>query len=307
MTSPKGEATPDKGGLGFRLSPEGQVEPDEKLLQAQQSNFSSSMSSLPIASDVLDASVLHRVDRNTDMDDDEREKIACARDDLAVFVEEALGREVLALWQRVDEGSSDGVIAIGDIADRIAAHVASQTTPTSDLASAARLFARASRTFEAAVATRNEPDAAYAEAVRAWDDTTRRLQDFAVRLEYGCRLCGSQLVRLDDGRRCRDCAAPVRDLEAEFDEECRVALAAYRDNFAMFSEATRGISEKHPGLTMLEFFERAGRRPPPRFTMRPTTEVKKCRAYDTACINSSYCDARDACCAGDPACRAEVT
>ena len=35
------------------------------------------------------------------------------------------------------------------------------------------------------------------------------------------------------------------------------------------------------------------------------TEVKRCRVYDTACINSSYCDARDACCAGDPDCRGE--
>ena len=31
-------------------------------------------------------------------------------------------------------------------------------------------------------------------------------------------------------------------------------------------------------------------------------EVRRCRVYDTACINPSYCDARDACCEGDPAC-----
>lgn len=29
---------------------------------------------------------------------------------------------------------------------------------------------------------------------------------------------------------------------------------------------------------------------------------KRCRVYDTACINASYCDAHDACCAGDPDC-----
>jgi hypothetical protein len=28
----------------------------------------------------------------------------------------------------------------------------------------------------------------------------------------------------------------------------------------------------------------------------------RCRAYDAACINPSYCDARGACCAGDPCC-----
>jgi hypothetical protein len=36
------------------------------------------------------------------------------------------------------------------------------------------------------------------------------------------------------------------------------------------------------------------------------TEVKRCRVYDALCINPSYCDAHDACCAGDPDCRAEV-
>ena len=28
-----------------------------------------------------------------------------------------------------------------------------------------------------------------------------------------------------------------------------------------------------------------------------------CRIYDTACLNPSYCNARDACCAGDPDCK----
>ena len=30
----------------------------------------------------------------------------------------------------------------------------------------------------------------------------------------------------------------------------------------------------------------------------------RCRVYDALCLNPSYCDARDACCAGDPDCRA---
>lgn len=33
--------------------------------------------------------------------------------------------------------------------------------------------------------------------------------------------------------------------------------------------------------------------------------VPWCRAYDAPCINPGYCDARDACCAGDPDCRPE--
>jgi hypothetical protein len=39
--------------------------------------------------------------------------------------------------------------------------------------------------------------------------------------------------------------------------------------------------------------------------LAPTSAViKKCRVYDTACSNPNYCDGRDACCAGDPDCRA---
>ncbi len=30
---------------------------------------------------------------------------------------------------------------------------------------------------------------------------------------------------------------------------------------------------------------------------------QRCRIYDTACINPSYCDAHDACCAGDMNCK----
>ena len=37
-----------------------------------------------------------------------------------------------------------------------------------------------------------------------------------------------------------------------------------------------------------------------------TTEPKRCRVYDTDCINPSYCNARDACCAGDPDCQPTI-
>ena len=33
--------------------------------------------------------------------------------------------------------------------------------------------------------------------------------------------------------------------------------------------------------------------------------AKWCRAHDAPCLNPSYCDARDACCVGDPDCRPE--
>lgn len=34
----------------------------------------------------------------------------------------------------------------------------------------------------------------------------------------------------------------------------------------------------------------------------PERVAVRCRIYDVACINPIYCDARDACCAGDPDC-----
>ena len=33
---------------------------------------------------------------------------------------------------------------------------------------------------------------------------------------------------------------------------------------------------------------------------------RRCRINDTVCLNPAYCDARDACCAGDPDCKPEV-
>ena len=35
----------------------------------------------------------------------------------------------------------------------------------------------------------------------------------------------------------------------------------------------------------------------------PGAEFKKCRVYAAPCVNPTYCDARDVCCAGDPNCR----
>ena len=32
------------------------------------------------------------------------------------------------------------------------------------------------------------------------------------------------------------------------------------------------------------------------------SDVSRCRIYDTACVNPSYCSTRDACCAGDSDC-----
>lgn len=58
-------------------------------------------------------------------------------------------------------------------------------------------------------------------------------------------------------------------------------------------ECLRHMAEKHAALA--EVF---------RARLVVPTEAKRCRVYDTACINPIYCAAHDACCAGDPACRA---
>lgn len=69
-----------------------------------------------------------------------------------------------------------------------------------------------------------------------------------------------RLVRLDERRLCRDCAAPVRDPEAEFDARCREALAAFKESPGRFAEATRAIVAERPQITMVEFIDRATKR-----------------------------------------------
>lgn len=183
----------------------------------------------------------------------EVDESAIMRDELAVLVEEALIREVHLIWERVDDANPGDDVEITDIAEEIAAYVASRTRPTADLVSAARTFARAERAFVAMDKMRGDNDVAFAHV-----EAREGLHDAATKLEYGCRLCGS-LGWTSETRLCLDCAAPKRDLEAEFDEECRVALVAFRLNVATFSELTLEISKKRPDLTMMEFFERAGR------------------------------------------------
>jgi hypothetical protein len=66
-------------------------------------------------------------------------------------------------------------------------------------------------------------------------------------------------------------------------------------------DCLRRMAEKHEALAVV-FRDRLTKQ----LASEHGAAVKRCRVYDAACINPSYCDAHDACCAGDPACRAEV-
>ncbi len=60
-------------------------------------------------------------------------------------------------------------------------------------------------------------------------------------------------------------------------------------------DCLRRMAEKHAALTEV-------------FRARLAVSSRRCRIYDTECINPSYCDARsleweiETCCAGDPGC-----
>lgn len=60
------------------------------------------------------------------------------------------------------------------------------------------------------------------------------------------------------------------------------------------ADCLRSMVEKH--VQIAEIFRA-------RLASLTVSSPKRCRIYGTACLNPTYCDARDACCAGDPDCR----
>lgn len=173
-----------------------------------------------------------------------------------------LDSEALACWTRIDDVSGDEEPVVKDVAERLAKRAI--TPPMERVLHWARTFARERRANEMtchAVATSDASNTDGAYATRAIDvaEARKGLEDAATGLVYGCRSCGSQLVRLDEGQLCRDCAAPTRDLEAEFDARCWAALAAFKEDPKKFVEATREIVRERPGLTMVEFVARSDR------------------------------------------------
>ena len=66
------------------------------------------------------------------------------------------------------------------------------------------------------------------------------------------------------------------------DVDCPICLRLMAEKHEALAEVFRGRLDKLTGVS------------------------PRCRVYDAACINPSYCAARDACCAGDMSCRPEV-
>lgn len=151
-----------------------------------------------------------------------------------------LDGEAIACWTRIDDISGGEVPVVKDIAARLAE--CAFTLPMERVLHWARTFAREQRAHAPSCA-----------------EARKYLEDAAIALEYGCRSCGSQLVVLDESQICRNCAVPVFDPEAEFDDRCRAALAAFKEDPKRFHEAAREIMQERPELTLVEFAVRADR------------------------------------------------
>ncbi len=74
-------------------------------------------------------------------------------------------------------------------------------------------------------------------------------------------------------------------------EAQRLAVEVYQLGDIDCPNCCRRMADKHAALAEV-FRTRLAALPPTR-----------CRIYDSPCLNPTYCDARDACCAGDPECK----
>lgn len=198
--------------------------------------------------------------------EDDREKCPkcdCALDPIAVILTDVgaaaerieralLEGEALACWTRVDDAGS-AEPAVKDIANRLAE--CAITLPMSRLLHWARTFAQDRQAHQTALTMAKVSG----KGIQVYLEAREGLEDAATALEYGCRLCGAQLARPDESRCCGDCAAPTRNLEAAFDERCWAALVTLKEDPKRFNEVTREIVRERPGLTMVEFTERAYR------------------------------------------------
>lgn len=163
------------------------------------------------------------------------------------------GEEALACWSRIDDAAPGERPVVGDVAKRLAE--AALTKPMVEVLDRARAYARAT----AAAVSSAFPGGAGtpAEAVKTCEEARRALHVAAGALEVRCAVCGARGVVLDADRRCPSCVPKV-DSEAALSDRCRKALAAIdsRDPRS-FARATKELVADHPGMTMVEFFDRA--------------------------------------------------
>lgn len=174
----------------------------------------------------------------------------------ATRIEHALveGEEALACWSRIDDAAPGERPVVGDVAKRLAE--AALTKPMVAVLDRAREYARA-------MATSTEIELAYHrgvvphDAARALQEATSALHLAARALEVQCKTCGARGVVLDADRRCPSCVPKVES-EADLSDRCRKAIAAFdKSDPRSFAKATKEIVADHPGMTMVEFFDRA--------------------------------------------------
>lgn len=172
-------------------------------------------------------------------------------------IEHALveGEEALACWSRIDDAAPGERPVVGDVAKRLAE--AALTKPMVEVLDRARAYARAT----AAAISSAFPGGAGtpAEVLKTCEEARAALHVAAGALEVRCAVCGARGVLLDADRRCPSCVPKVKvDSEAELNDRCRKALASIdsRDPRS-FAKATKEIVADHPGMTMVEFFDRA--------------------------------------------------
>jgi hypothetical protein len=158
-------------------------------------------------------------------------------------IEHALvdGQEANTCWSRIDDAGPAERPVVRDVAERLAE--AAFTKPIVALLDRGREYAR--------VAAASVP------LKKDLEEATAALHFAAIVLEAPCRGCGARGVVLDINGRCSSCATKIES-EVDLSERCRKALAAFdaRDPRS-FAKATKEIVADHPGMTMVEFFDRA--------------------------------------------------
>lgn len=165
------------------------------------------------------------------------------------------GEEALACWSRIDDAGPGQPPVVRDIAERLAE--AALTKPIVEVLDRARDYARAAAASnEAILAT--DLGLAPSHIKKDLEEAAAALYASARALDARCKGCGSRGRVLDVDGRCSSCA-PKIESEVDLSDRCRKALASSVDvhDPRSFAEATREIVADHPGMTIVEFFERA--------------------------------------------------
>lgn len=87
--------------------------------------------------------------------------------------------------------------------------------------------------------------------------------------------------------------------------EARKDVEIYQLGDIDCAECLRRMADKHAALADVFRARLVKLKAAERVALNIANTRRRCRIYDTDCINPHYCDARGGCCAGDPKCRPE--